>query len=105
MSWIIFNTKQVPSVHRRSILKSVHAMATFYKIIALSMIVIGSALSALSVWSIVSPKVMCQDNIDCNIDEIFYLSPIQNDFILLFLSSSLIAFGAAIYGMIIRLGR
>lgn len=89
------------------------------------MIVIGSALSALSIWSMVTPKIMCQDNINsdsildarrmddlvyrylvqCNVDEMFYVLPIQSDFIFLILSICLIAFGAAIYGMIIRLGR
>ena len=92
-------------MHKGIILKSAHANRIFYKITALSMIVIGSALSALSLWSMVTPKIMCQDNVDCNIDEYFYVSPIQNDFILLILSLSLIAFGAAIYGMIIRLAR
>lgn len=92
-------------MNRGRIMKSVHASRTFYKIVGISMMVIGSALSALSIWSMVTPKIMCQDNIDCNIDEYFYVSPIQNDFIFLILSICLIAFGAAIYGMIIRLGR
>jgi len=93
------------AVRKISILKSEGASSTFYKIIAVSMIVIGSALSAFSIWNMVTPKIMCQDNLGCNIDEYFYMSPISNDFIFLILSICLIAFGAVIYGMIIRLGR
>ena len=93
------------AVRKISILKSEGASPTFYKIIAVSMIVIGSALLAFSIWNMVTPKIMCQDNLGCNIDEYFYMSPISNDFIFLILSICLIAFGAVIYGMIIRLGR
>ena len=93
------------AVKKISIMKSESASPTFYKIIAVSMIVIGSALLAFSIWSMVTPKIMCQDNLGCNIDEYFYMSPIQNDFIFIILSICLIAFGAVIYGMIIRLGR
>ena len=93
------------AVKKISILKSESASPTFYKIIAVSMIVIGSALSAFSIWSMVTPKIMCQDNLGCNIDPYFYVSPIQNDFIVIILSICLISFGAVIYGMIIRLGR
>jgi hypothetical protein len=41
-------------MHRGNILKSVHASRTFYKIVAVSMIGIGSALSAVSKLSIVT---------------------------------------------------
>jgi len=93
------------AVKKISILQSERASPILYKIIAVSMIVIGSALLTFSIWNMVTPKVMCQDNLGCNIDEYFYMSPIQNDFIFLILSICLIAFGAVIYGVIIRLGR
>lgn len=86
----------------------------FYTIIALSMIVAGSALLIFSVADILNPREMCQDTLYAGgvlmaepnhcIDPVFEIGWSSSDsFILIILAICLLAFGGAIVGMIIRL--
>lgn len=92
-----------------------------YTGIAISIIVTGAVLLVLSFSNVLNPIAHCQDNLQqnigphfgsadggggCNssIDPMFELvSPSSSNFILIVLSACLAAFGAAIFGMILRL--
>ena len=88
----------------------------FYRIAAMAMIIAGSALLLISVSNIFNRQAMCQDNLVLDrgdilsgplsarcIDPTFEIAPSSNDFILIILAISLLAFGGSILGMITRL--
>lgn len=86
------------------------------------MIGIGIGLLLLSISAVLNPRAVCQDNLDtgfidgerrvsdtylplCN-DPSFYIeNPTSNNFILTILSICLASFGAALLGIVIRLGK
>ncbi len=81
------------------------------------MIVVGITLLVLSFSNVLNPRAHCQDDLQnigphygtadggCNpsIDPMFELSSSSNNIILIVLSACLAAFGAAIFGIILRL--
>ena len=98
-------------------LQSLNQPRKFYRIAALSMIAVGSALLLLSASNIMTRQAMCQDNLDVGngrtdiltesssrcIDPMFEIAPSSNDFILIILAICLLAFSGAILGIITRL--
>ena len=92
-------------------MQSVSQPRKFYTIIALSMMVAGSALLIFSVADIVTPRATCHDNLDFGVDIVSrpahcidqFEMPQYNSFITIILAICLLAFGGAIVGMIIRL--
>lgn len=83
----------------------------FYQLAALSMIAAGSAMLLFSVWDALKPRAPCHDIFvggatstmmrqgPC-VDQ--YGIPQSSNFIPIILSISLMAFGGAIVGMIVR---
>ena len=93
-------------------MQPVSQLRKFYTIIALSMIVAGSARLIFSVADVLAPKATCHGNLDAGVD-ILRLEPAHcvdpfnmvqyNNFILIILAICLLALGGAIVGMIMRL--
>jgi hypothetical protein len=97
---------------------SISRQRRFYKISALSMIAIGSALLAFSAWGMLKPREMCQDILVIGdagaatnvlaarqnpcIDPLYGYYGSSGNFILVVSSICLVAFGGAIVGMITR---
>ena len=97
-------------------MQSVSQSRKFYRIAALSMIAVGSALLIFSVADILNQRTMCQDNLyvggdvlaaepDRCVDPMFEIGwSSYNGFINVILAICLLAFGGSIIGMITRLG-
>jgi hypothetical protein len=88
----------------------------FYRIVAIAMIIAGSALLLISVSNIFNRQTICQDNLVLDrgdilseplsatcIDPTYEIAPSSNDFIMIILAICLVAFGGSILGMIVRL--
>jgi hypothetical protein len=101
-------------------MKSVTEPSRFYKSIGVAMIAVGAALLLVTLSGVLNPRATCQDDFpvgredvladsypapcEPTIDPGFYL-PSADGFIMIVLSLCLMAFGGAIFGMIIRLGK
>jgi hypothetical protein len=104
--------QEIPPNYKMQVSKTTR----LYRLISISMMGIGIGLLLLSMSPVLNQRAACQDyvredvlsvetHIPCN-DPSFYIeNPANNNFILTVLSICLASFGAALLGIVLRLGK